>query len=419
MRKLLLLIFIFYALRASGQNYQITFAGAGATNIVNTVKVENLTTGIAVAMNGSDILRLNIPTSIDPVKESSFSLINIFPNPVNGTSVVEVFPPVAGDAVISVVEATGKMVFQIKSYLESSPSKFRISGLHSGFYLINVKGNGYHFSEKLISTGKESGSARLEKTANDQPEEKKTSIPASKGSKAITEMPYSPGERLKFTGISGNYSTVKTDVPTGNKTITFYFYPCTDIDNNNYPVVEIGNQVWMEENLKTTKFKDGTNIPQVTDNLIWNGLTTPAYCWYDNDEAANKDLYGAQYNWYTVATGNLCPAGWHVPTVTELTTLTDFFGGLSEAGGKLKETGTSHWLSPNTGATNESGLTNVPGGIRHFGEFTAIGMFSSITSANEFNTTDAWFLFLYYGDSYIDKFNDYKSFGHYVRCLKD
>ena len=117
----------------------------------------------------------------------------------------------------------------------------------------------------------------------------------------------------------------------------------------------------MAENLKTTKYRDGTSIPLVTENTAWLNLTTPGYCWYNNDAAHYKSTYGALYNWYVLNAGsngwkNVCPTGWHVPTDAEWTTLTTYLGGESIAGGKLKETGTSHWLSPNTVATNETGL---------------------------------------------------------------
>ena len=136
-----------------------------------------------------------------------------------------------------------------------------------------------------------------------------------------------------------------------------------DTDGNIYHTVVIGNQVWIVENLKTTRYNDGTSIPLVTGNTEWINLTTPGYCWYDND-ITNKETYGAFYNWYAVQTNKICPAGWHVPSDSEWTALTDFLGGESTAGGKLKEAGTMHWDSPNTGATDESGLTLLPGGFR-------------------------------------------------------
>ena len=142
--------------------------------------------------------------------------------------------------------------------------------------------------------------------------------------------------------------------------------PAIDADGNSYGTVTIGNQTWMAENLKTTKYKDGTAIPNVTVDAAWAALTSGAYCYYKNNVGTDYGAtYGALYNWYAVNTGNLCPTGWHVPTTAEWTTLTDYLGGLSVAGGKLKETGTTHWLTPNTGATNAFGFTALAGGMRY------------------------------------------------------
>jgi uncharacterized protein (TIGR02145 family) len=152
----------------------------------------------------------------------------------------------------------------------------------------------------------------------------------------------------------------------------------TDFDGNIYQTVTIGDQVWLVENFMSTRYNDGTSIPLVTINTDWINLSAPGYCWYDND-IANRETYGALFNWYAVQTNKLCPTGWHVPSDEEWTTLTDFLGGESTVGGKLKEAGTSHWDSPNIGATNESGFTALPGGFRgaqgvcyyigHWGQF--------------------------------------------------
>ena len=137
----------------------------------------------------------------------------------------------------------------------------------------------------------------------------------------------------------------------------------TDVDGNVYNTVTIGTQCWLQENLKTTKYKDGTSIPLVTDNSAWGSLSTPGYCWYNNDDTY-KNTYGALYNYYTVLTNNLCPSGWHVATEREWSTLVTYLGGASIAGGKLKESGTTHWVTPNTGANNETGFIALPGGRR-------------------------------------------------------
>ncbi len=158
----------------------------------------------------------------------------------------------------------------------------------------------------------------------------------------------------------------------------------TDIDGNVYNTVNIGTKVWMGENLRVTKYNDGTDIPLVTNGTTWAYLTGPGYCWYANDQASNGDTYGALYNWYAVNTLKLCPAGWHMPGEAEWTALTTYTGGLSVAGGKLKEAGTLHWASPNTGATNESGFTALPGGIR-LGD----GAYSSLGSQGVFWSSDS------------------------------
>jgi len=139
----------------------------------------------------------------------------------------------------------------------------------------------------------------------------------------------------------------------------------SDIDGNGYDTVLIGSHVWMAENLRTTHLNDGTEIPLVESDTAWANLETPGYCWYGNYEAFFKlNHYGALYNFYAVSSGKLCPAGWHVPDTDEWYTLITFLGNYF-AGGKMKETGTSDWLPPNTGATNESGFNALPGGFRN------------------------------------------------------
>jgi len=162
------------------------------------------------------------------------------------------------------------------------------------------------------------------------------------------------------------YATNSDGTAYGNE-LPFSTGLLTDFDGNTYNTVTIGDQTWMQENLRVTKLNDGTRIPCVTDEDTWLYTNEPGYGWYDNDASTYGELYGAFYNWYTVNTGKLCPVGWHVPTDAEWTTLTDFLGGEEIAGGKLKEAGTEHWGVPNTDATNESGFTALPGGYRSNG----------------------------------------------------
>jgi uncharacterized protein (TIGR02145 family) len=193
----------------------------------------------------------------------------------------------------------------------------------------------------------------------------------------------------------------------------------TDIDGNVYHTVTIGTQVWMVENLKTTRYNDGTAIPLVTDSTEWNNLTTPGYCWYNDDAVTYKSTYGALYNWYAVSTGKLSPAGWHVPTDTDWTMLTTYLGGPAVAGGKLKESGLTHWMTPNTGATNSSGFTALPGGYRYDHDTFYIGYYGYWWSSTEYNAADAWFRMLHCSIVEVNRLSNNKSAGFSVRCVRD
>ena len=206
----------------------------------------------------------------------------------------------------------------------------------------------------------------------------------------------------------------------------------TDVSGNTYETVTIGIQTWMAQNLNTTKYNDGTAITNITVNTTWYTATTAAWSNYNNT-ASNANTYGKLYNWYAIDNNwatrvasngykNVCPTGWHVPTDTEWTTLTTYLGGISVAGGPLKETGTGHWATPNTAATNTSGFTALPGGIRHpDGAFKDIGTGCTFwsTTVDRYFLGYAWTRSLYSGYSVVTRDEDYKAQGFSVRCLKD
>jgi uncharacterized protein (TIGR02145 family) len=194
----------------------------------------------------------------------------------------------------------------------------------------------------------------------------------------------------------------------------------TDLDGNIYNTVTIGTQIWMDRNLKTTKFNDGKTIPLVSEAGEWNELTTPGYCWYGNDPIVYKENFGALYNWFTVNTGKLCPIGWHVPTDTEWSVLTEFLGGKVIAGGKLKDADTVYWLNPNTGATNETGFTALPGGYRFgYDYFYLMGSNGFWWVSTEYTKSSAWSRSMGYNYSNINRYFLNKQNGFSVRCLHD
>lgn len=197
----------------------------------------------------------------------------------------------------------------------------------------------------------------------------------------------------------------------------------TDADGNLYQTVTIGTQTWMSENLKTTKYNDGTSIPFVRESAEWGNLSTPGYCWYKDEQTGYGNTYGGLYNWYVVETGNLCPVGWHVPSHEEWSTLTGSIGGDFIAGTKLKESGTTHWNKPNSTATNETGFTALPGGYRDsHGEFKGIGFWGGWwTSTKDGSSGNAFGRVLGYDYSYIvsETYDHGLRGGFSIRCLND
>jgi uncharacterized protein (TIGR02145 family) len=208
-------------------------------------------------------------------------------------------------------------------------------------------------------------------------------------------------------------------------TLVNIFYDARD--GNAYKTVKIGNQIWLAENLKY--------LPSVVGPGT-ESESTPYYYVYGYDgtnvtdakATSNYTTYGVLYNWPAAMTGSanpsgvqgVCPAGWHLPSDAEWTELTDYLGGISVAGGKLKETGTTHWASPNTGATNETGFTALPGGLRGInGSFNLIGYYGYWWSTDDGSTNYAWYPYMFCSSSDVDWGRYSKRVGFSVRCVRD
>ena len=221
------------------------------------------------------------------------------------------------------------------------------------------------------------------------------------------------GKSIIITGISNETNNKPTYGPN-----------ITDVEGNSYKTVTIGTQTWMAQNLKVSKYNDGTPMSNVKDSIEWSKLTTGAWCYYNKDEK-NNTKYGKLYNWYAVSktsngNKNVCPTGWHVPTDAEWTVLTDYLGGESVAGGKMKEVGTTNWNSPNTSATNTSLFTGLPGGLRYYnGHYSYIGYYGYWWSSTEGGTLYAWTRYLDSSNGDAGIYSNDKDYGLSVRCLRD
>jgi uncharacterized protein (TIGR02145 family) len=227
-----------------------------------------------------------------------------------------------------------------------------------------------------------------------------------------------------------------------------FYGSVVDIEGNIYKVKKIGTQVWMTENLKTTKYNDGTDIPNVTDDATWEALTTPAFAWYNNNEATYKDTYGALYNWYVVSQTtnggkNICPTGWHVPTDAEWTQLIDYVvaqgypntnvvGGAGNAlkscrqvsspsGGDCATSDHPRWNSHSTHYGSDAfSFSALPGGFRiDRGPFVIVGYNGYWWSSTEYDATFSWRRLMYYNYAHINSYRDHKRTGFSVRCVRD
>lgn len=233
----------------------------------------------------------------------------------------------------------------------------------------------------------------------------------------------------------GNQKSFTTKAATAKTTFNPYltYQTVNDIDGNVYKTIKIGTQEWMAENLKTTRFRDGTIIPLVANTDEWKTLKTPGYCWFSNDEAVFKNIYGGYYNWYVVNIGLLCPFGWHVPVEEDWKVLKLFLGMTPEqveseyfpdtdAGNKIKETGTYNWIEESVTASNESGFTALPGGSRgeggdFGGEGGGGGWWSATQMAQHFFPFSHWVV-SHTGWIFKSEMVS-QNYGLNVRCVKD
>jgi uncharacterized protein (TIGR02145 family) len=375
-------------------------------------------------------------TAVEPLSAND-EAIRVYPASAGGKSRVSFFSKQAGGTQLSAFSLDGRKVAGISTDLQAGSNTFELS-LPKGVFVIQVTGNEYAYTAKMLNPSGTLSKPEIvytgtEKPASSSPQKTKSST------SGITAMTYATGDQLLYKATSGTYNTIVTDVPTGSKTTNFNFVACTDADGNNYKVVTIGTQTWMAENLKTTQYNDGTAIQLVTNNTSWLNLSTPAYCWYNNDAATYKNKYGALYNWYTVNNGKLAPTGWHVATDEEWTTLENYliangynYDGSTQGDYYAKSlAATTDWaidtytdagaIGTDLSKNNRSGFSALPGGDRGSsnGSFYDVGDNGYWWSSTESNTYDAWYRDMYYGNSSVYRNGSDKQNGFSVRCVRD
>jgi len=189
--------------------------------------------------------------------------------------------------------------------------------------------------------------------------------------------------------------------------------------------VKIGNQIWMKENLRTTKYNNNTDIPLVTEDSTWDDLTSPGYSWYNNDKATYANPYGALYNWFVVEMGNLCPVGWHVPSDDEWTELTNYLASNGHSGNEGTVLKTNNSWDHNGNGTDDYGFAALPGGIRSTDfdifnyTFNNIGFGGHWWTSSEDESTDAWGRNMYWSYITVERGDYSRRAGRSIRCIKD
>ena len=441
----ILILALISTLNLRAQDYLISFTGTGASTTVDSVIVENLIQGTTLKMKGSEVLRLSVVTGIESMNEDKTGTIRFYPNPMKDQAKMQFILPEPGETIITMYDISGRKISQRNDFLDRGRHVYVIRGIEGGIYFANVTSGRYSCSGRLISSGSNNTVVEIIYENTFALQKKQYD---SKGTTEEKTMQFNSGDRFLFKGISGIYSTVVTDIPTEGKTISFNFIPCTDGDGNHYSVVQIGSakgseenkavQTWMAENLKTTKYRNGTAIPSIVDNTQWSQLISPGYCYFNNEEKRYKDVYGALYNWYTVNTGELCPQGWHVPSVPEWNELENYliasgfnYDG-STQGSKVAKSlaSTQGWFpSNNPGAVgnkdfpskrNATGFTALPGGSRYAdGLFLQVDKMGYLWTATAVDDNYAWNREFDHSNPGLPKFGYSKKKGQYVRCLKD
>ncbi|MBN2863157.1 MAG: T9SS type A sorting domain-containing protein [Bacteroidales bacterium] len=449
----LLILQVSFIYRLCAQDYLISFAGSGESSTVDSVIVENLTRNTILKMKGNDVLHLSgAITGIEKFGYPENDKISFYPNPMKNNTMMQFILPAPGETNITLYDISGREIAHTRHVLPVGEQTYTLTGAGQGIYFARISSGKYSLSGKLISTGSHNKVVKIEYVST-MAERKKQSD--GKGMMEEKIMEYTSGERLKLTGISDNYSTVIITTPASDTTINFNFVACTDADGNHYPVVHIGSakknttgpiigfQVWMAKNM--------AYLPKVSPPDAGTTVSPHYYVYgYDGQDVTeakatqNYKTYGVLYNW--TAALNVCPAGWHLPSDTEWTDLTEYLilsghnwdGSIEylEGIGYVDKTANSlstlhfNWKyslkigtpgNDNDGSKNTTGFSALPGGYRNntaFGGIRECAIFWSSTKKDNLSSL-VWIRSISYNKEDLDRGEYYGPWGFSVRCIKD
>ena len=423
------------------QNYQIGFAGTGASSSVDSVKVENLTQCTSINLGGGDILHLAASLGVNELNIEAGNQLHVYPNPMTDFCWIDFNIPIKSEAIIGLYDIVGRKILQDQELLIEGQHIYQLKGIPAGMYALRVECGANSFSSNFISNSACQGKAELKHM--DSNANQSNILKDIESEKSIVDMQYNTGDLLKITGKSGVYRTVVMLTPTSSQTLTFTFISCSDANGNNYPIVKIGNQWWMAENLNAGTYATITT-PQVSGTK---------FCMNVNGQADPNCPMGGLYEWANLMQGSspcngsgappndmcntpvkgLCPNGWHIPSHYEWTTLEKNSGSNPAAfpyntttisllgtdeGANLKATCTDYWWDPNAGATNLTGFSGLPGGDTWNGVFEDFGQSAYFWTSTE-TFFMSWVHALNYSLTVVGRSSYAVESGFSCRCVKD
>ncbi|HPR31472.1 MAG TPA: FISUMP domain-containing protein [Prolixibacteraceae bacterium] len=399
----------------NAQDYFLSFSAN-----VDSVQVENLKQGTVMAVSGSEGLFLRKTLLGISRLNLSEKKLQIYPNPSFGNLFIRFESSTSEVGHLDIFDISGKKIYADQIMIGSGKNSFNLSGLHNGIFLLRIYSQSLIYTGKIVCMSSDRQQRGIVINGNDE-------VPISISEKSVLSAPqmqYNDGDRLKLTGYSVDNSTIVTVIPNKDTLIHFTFYSCIDGDGYSYPVVEIGNQLWMARNLQTSKYDDLTTIACISKDSEWVNLITPAFCYYGFEES-NKSDYGSLYNWFALnkdinGEKNICPKGWHVPIDAEWISLSEFLDSSTFVGGKLKETGFAHWEKPNSNASNETGFTGLPaGGFLKDSNFVELGFSSYYWTSTSSSVDSSWCRTMKNDNGEFGRYNYPMICGLSIRCLND
>lgn len=412
---------------------------------LNSILIENLTQGGDTTLYSPDtVLVLDYITGIgenETIGGNDFSVSQNYPNPIEGKSTVRLYLQENENVLITVSDIMGRELIYKEYQLDRGNHSFTFFSGRESIFILTARINHQSRTIKMLNSSSHSsisGTCKLEYNGQ------QTGFEEYRSGNNLNNFVFNLGDLLKFTASSSLGERTLTSSPTGDQTYYFHYTgdPCqgtptvNDIDGNTYNTVQIGDQCWLKENLKTTKYNNGTPIPNVTDFSEWQGLLTGAYVWYDND-IAWKEKYGALYNWFASIDSNvLCPTGWHVPDPVEWGEMIAYIGGTSSPhgnelkscrqvnsplGGNCNTNEHPRWdedVNNGNYGTDDYGFSGLPGGYRDFSiDFGALGAVAFWWMSE---ITGPFAHSLWYNNGGVINYTSASyNMGFSVRCLKD